>query len=72
MTRGHKFRMFVLDLSFLGWVLLGLLALGIGVLFVQPYVNATKAELYLELRHNALMYKLTTEQELRLVETPYY
>ncbi|MBY0011225.1 DUF975 family protein [Paenibacillus typhae] len=54
--------MFVLDLSFLGWVVLGLLALGISVLFVQPYVNATKAELYLELRHNALMYKLTTEQ----------
>ncbi|WNS45566.1 DUF975 family protein [Paenibacillus sp. MMS20-IR301] len=75
MTRGHKFRMFVLDLSFLGWILLGLLALGIGVLFVQPYINATKAELYLELRHNALTYNLTNEHELRLAPAapaPYF
>lgn len=72
MTHGHKFRMFVLDLSFLGWILLGLLALGIGVLFVQPYINSTKAELYLELRHNALVYNLTTEHELRLAQIPYF
>ncbi len=72
MTQGHKFRMFVLDLSFIGWILLGLLALGIGVLFVQPYINATKAELYLKLRHTALTYKMTTEYELRLEPTPYY
>lgn len=50
MTYGHKFDMFVLDLSFIGWYLLGALAFGIGVLFVMPYDNATKAELYLILR----------------------
>ncbi|AIQ58389.1 DUF975 family protein [Paenibacillus borealis] len=71
MTHGHKFSMFVLDLSFIGWILLGLLALGIGVLFVQPYINATKAELYLELRHHALSYNLTTAHELRLAQTPF-
>ncbi|GAA4848237.1 DUF975 family protein [Paenibacillus vulneris] len=54
MTRGHKWRMFVLDLSFLGWYLLGTIALFIGVLFVLPYVNATQAELYLELRQRAM------------------
>lgn len=47
MTNGHKFDMFVLDLSFLGWYILGLLLFGIGILFVLPYDNATKAELYL-------------------------
>lgn len=66
MTRGHKFRMFVLDLSFIGWVLLGALACGIGVLFVLPYMNATKAELYMALRHEAIGNGLTTEEELRL------
>ncbi|RIX60346.1 DUF975 family protein [Paenibacillus nanensis] len=70
MTRGHKFRMFVLDLSFIGWVLLGVLACGIGVLFVLPYINATKAELYLELRHQAIVNGLTTEEELRLTPPP--
>lgn len=53
MTDGHKFSMFVLDLSFLGWYLLGLLALFIGTLFVLPYDYATKAELYLVLKQNA-------------------
>lgn len=66
MTHGHKFRMFVLDLSFLGWILLGALACGVGVLFVLPYINATKAELYLHLRRQALDNGLTTEAELRL------
>lgn len=66
MTRGHKFDIFVLDLSFLGWILLGLLALFVGVLFVMPYINATNAELYLELRRQALGKGICTGEELRL------
>lgn len=66
MTRGHKFDMFVLDLSFIGWYLLGLLVLGIGVLFVMPYENATKAELYLVLRNNALKNNLCSYGDLSL------
>lgn len=54
MTKGHKFDMFILDLSFIGWYLLGLLAFIVGMLFVMPYENATKAELYLVLRKNAI------------------
>ncbi|MFC0215629.1 DUF975 family protein [Paenibacillus chartarius] len=66
MCKGQKWRMFVLDLSFIGWFLLGLLACGVGVLFVQPYVNQTKAELYLTLRQDALEQGMTTPEELRL------
>lgn len=66
MTRGHKLRMLVLDLSFLGWWLLGAMLFGIGTLFVAPYVFGTKAELYLALRSEALDKGLTSEQELRL------
>ncbi|OMF23268.1 hypothetical protein BK133_24630 [Paenibacillus sp. FSL H8-0548] len=72
MTRGHKARIFVLDLSFLGWILLGLLVFFVGVLFVMPYINATKAELYLTLRQLALKEGLTTEEELRLNQTPVF
>ena len=50
MTDGEKWAMFVLDLSFLGWYLLGLLACGVGVLFVRPYVEATWAQLYVLLK----------------------
>lgn len=46
MTRGHKWEMFVLDLSFMGWYLLGGLLFGIGVFFVDPYNEATYARLY--------------------------
>ncbi|HEX3031057.1 MAG TPA: DUF975 family protein [Bacillota bacterium] len=66
MTRGHKFDMFVLDLSFIGWFILGFLALFIGVMFVFPYVNATKAELYLVLRNSALDRGICTPEELML------
>ncbi|MGE5423447.1 MAG: DUF975 family protein [Ignavibacteriales bacterium] len=67
MTNGHKWGTFVLDLSFIGWMLLGILALLIGVLFVFPYINATNAELYLILRQNALDNGLCSREELSLV-----
>ena len=68
MTMGHKFDMFVLDLSFIGWYFLGSLALGIGVFFVMPYENATNAELYLVLRKNALKNNLCTYEDLLLTQ----
>jgi len=46
LTNGHKWNMFVLDLSFIGWYLLGGLLFGIGTFFVTPYHEATKARLY--------------------------
>ena len=52
MTEGHKWNMFVLDLSFLGWAFLGLLTFGIGILFLMPYVLSTRAELYLRLKRS--------------------
>ena len=52
MTRGQKWDMLILDLSFFGWYLLGAVFLGIGVLFVHPYYEATYAQLYKTLRTN--------------------
>ena len=49
-TTGQKADLFVLDLSLLGWIILGALCCGIGLLFVQPYPEATKAEVYLILK----------------------
>ena len=67
MTEGHKFDIFVLELSFIGWYLLGLILFIVGTFFVHPYVNATKAELYLALRENAIENGFTTAEELKLV-----
>ncbi|WP_168118719.1 hypothetical protein [Paenibacillus sp. HB172176] len=52
------------DLSFILWLLLGMLALFVGDLFVLPYINVTKAELYLELRRRAIESGFTTGNEL--------
>ena len=45
MTMHHKFDMFVLDLSFIGWRILGSLLI-IGNWFVNPYYEGVLAELY--------------------------
>lgn len=50
MMDGNKFNTWVLELSFIGWYLLGLLACCIGIIFVNPYAEATYAELYLTLK----------------------
>lgn len=64
MTDGEKMDMFVLDLSFIGWYILGSILFGVGVVLVMPYDNATKAELYLVLRKNALDKNLCSYEEL--------
>ena len=50
MMYGSKWASFVLDLSFLGWKILGAFTLGIlNLVFTDPYQAATDAELYLTL-----------------------
>lgn len=46
---GEKWNTFLLELSFIGWYLLGVLTCGIGIYFVLPYHEATMAELYAKL-----------------------
>ena len=53
MMNGHKWRTFVLDLSFLGWNILSALTFGLlGVFYVNPYRQCTNAELYRELKNS--------------------
>lgn len=47
MMMGQKWNVFVLDLSFIGWRILEGITLGIvGLFYVEPYYQATMAELY--------------------------
>lgn len=46
MMEGHKMEAFLLGLSFIGWLLLGVLTLGIGMLWVTPYMNTAHAHFY--------------------------
>lgn len=64
MTRGYKWDIFVLEMSFIGWYLLGVLCLGVGTLFVNPYYEATLAELYAAQRAHVLSAGIASEEEL--------
>lgn len=49
LMNGHKWEYFLLNLTFIGWVILGCLSLGIGFLWISPYIQVTKAKYYRKL-----------------------
>ena len=53
MTHGEKWKIFVLQLSFIGWYLIGAVCCCVGGVFVDPYFEATFAELYQVMREKA-------------------
>lgn len=52
MMKGHKGELFVLDLSFIGWIIVGSLCFGVGTLWVSVYMSAARAQFYNELVKN--------------------
>ncbi|MBP1042146.1 DUF975 family protein [Vagococcus sp. BWB3-3] len=54
LMNGHKMELFVLYLSFIPWYIVATLTLGIGYLWLNPYVSATTAAFYDNLKVNAL------------------
>lgn len=46
MTNGYKWELFVLGLSFIGWILLGAITFGIAFIWIMPYMQATYAAAY--------------------------
>lgn len=49
LMKGHKMQLFLLDLSMIGWALLCMLTLGLGVLLLQPYNTTAHAAFYRDL-----------------------
>lgn len=50
MMVGHKMDLFVLELSFIGWALLGILTCGILYLWLTPYMVVTECNFYNNLK----------------------
>ena len=50
LMEGNKWRLFCLEFSFIGWSLLSAITLGIGMLFLRPYMEAAGAAFYRELK----------------------
>jgi len=52
MMKGYKGKLFGLQLSFIGWGFLCILSLGIGFLWLLPYIYLSIANFYEELKQN--------------------
>ena len=50
MMKGHKWELFVLYLSFIGWAILCLFTFFIGFLWLTPYMQMTETKFYEKLR----------------------
>lgn len=50
LTNGYKMKLFLLDLSFIGWYLLSIVTLGIAILWVVPYHEAARIALYEDIK----------------------
>lgn len=50
MMKGHKFDLFWLYLSFIGWFFLCLITLGIGFLWLMPYMQTATAAFYQDVK----------------------
>lgn len=52
MMRGYKMQYFLLNLRFIGWTLLSILTLGVGFIWLIPYMMTAFAGFYNELKKN--------------------
>lgn len=50
LMKGHKWDFFVFNLSFIGWILLGIITFGIAFIYITPYITVSKALYYEELK----------------------
>lgn len=56
LMKGHKMQYFLLNLSFIGWMILGSLCFGVGTLWVSAYMSTASAVFYEELLANDSSY----------------
>jgi uncharacterized membrane protein len=64
MMEGHKWQLFKLQLSFIGWLLISLLTLGIGYLWLLPYMMTTCAAFYQDVKAEYFMKEVHQEPAL--------
>ena len=66
MMKGNKWKLFVLDLSFIGWEILSLFTFGLlNIFYVNPYKVATNVELYEVLKKEVIENKYECYEELK-------
>lgn len=54
MMDGNKWRLFCLNFSFIGWIILSCITLGIGFIFLLPYMLSANVEFYEDLKKDSI------------------
>lgn len=54
MMKGYRWRLFCLEISFIGWAILSAFTLGLGSFALVPYVETAKAHFYQDLLRNGM------------------
>jgi len=54
MMYGYKWKYFCLGFRFIGWIILGILSLGIGFLWIAPYMSISQAKFYDDVKANSV------------------
>lgn len=65
--QGYKWKLFFLQLRFLGWALLSLLTFGIGFLWLMPYIQISMAKFYDDIKGGEQM---KTEEASKMEQAP--
>lgn len=68
---GYKWKTFLFELTFLLWYILGTLAFGFGVLFVNSYMDVSKAVLYERMRGKVIKMNKAEYWELGYESNPF-
>lgn len=68
MMKGNKWRLFCLELSFIGWILLGCLSFGIGFIWIDPYMYQTEAAFYHEVSGREAIHEAIADMKELMAE----
>lgn len=68
MMKGNKWRLFCLHMSFIGWILLSILTLGILLLWIEPYMQTAQAAFYQSLLPEPVAHAEPESQEVSAAE----
>jgi len=64
-TKGYKWDLFVMWMSFIGWAVLCIFTCGIGFIWLTPYINMSMVNAYHGLMKRALESQIITAEELK-------
>ncbi|MDR0314489.1 MAG: DUF975 family protein [Oscillospiraceae bacterium] len=62
-TKGYKFNLFLMQISFIPWYILTGITLGTAIIYVSPYVRTTQAMYYENLKRNAIEKNIATAKD---------